>query len=104
MTFYDRTEELDALDTAFESPGHDFYVVYGRCRVGKTELLKESGLILSPSIMSANLDLTRQHISSRLSELLDHHIVTKTDTGQGNYRITEKGEAYLVGELDEDDL
>jgi len=41
MTFYDRTEELDALDTAFESPGHDFYVVYGRRRVGKTELLKE---------------------------------------------------------------
>jgi AAA+ ATPase superfamily predicted ATPase len=41
MTFYDRTGELDALDTAFESPGHDFYVVYGRRRVGKTELLKE---------------------------------------------------------------
>ncbi|WP_435186731.1 ATP-binding protein [Halobellus sp. EA9] len=41
MTFYDRTEELDALDTAFESPDHDFYVVYGRRRVGKTELLKE---------------------------------------------------------------
>jgi hypothetical protein len=39
MTFYDRTEELDALGTAFESPSHDFYVVYGRRRVGKTELL-----------------------------------------------------------------
>ena len=41
MTFYDRLEELGALDTAFESRGHDFYVVYGRRRVGKTELLKE---------------------------------------------------------------
>jgi hypothetical protein len=41
MTFYDRGEELDALETAFESPGHAFYVVYGRRRVGKTELLKE---------------------------------------------------------------
>ncbi|WP_277556167.1 ATP-binding protein [Halobaculum limi] len=41
MTFYDRADELDALDTAFESPGHDFYVIYGRRRVGKTELLKE---------------------------------------------------------------
>ena len=40
MTFHDRTDELDALETAFESPGHDFYVVYGRRRVGKTELLK----------------------------------------------------------------
>lgn len=41
MTFYDRGRELDALRTAFESPEHAFYVVYGRRRVGKTELLKE---------------------------------------------------------------
>ncbi|WP_121743411.1 ATP-binding protein [Natronorubrum halophilum] len=41
MTFYDRNDELAALDTAFGSPDHEFYVVYGRRRVGKTELLKE---------------------------------------------------------------
>ncbi len=41
MTFYDRDDELTALNTAFTSPGHAFYVVYGRRRVGKTELLKE---------------------------------------------------------------
>ncbi|QLH76962.1 ATP-binding protein [Halosimplex rubrum] len=41
MTFYDRGDELAALETAFESTGHEFYVVYGRRRVGKTELLKE---------------------------------------------------------------
>lgn len=41
MMFHDRTDELDALDTGFESTGHAFYVVYGRRRVGKTELLKE---------------------------------------------------------------
>lgn len=41
MTFYDRMEELDALASAFESPGPDFCVVYGRRRVGKTALLKE---------------------------------------------------------------
>jgi len=41
MTFYDRADEFDALETAFESPDHEFYVVYGRRRVGKTELLKE---------------------------------------------------------------
>ena len=40
MTFYDRNAEFNALETAFESPGYDFYVVYGRRRVGKTELLK----------------------------------------------------------------
>src|SRR6056297_2266827 len=41
MTFYDRGDELSALGTAYETAGHDFYVVYGRRRVGKTELLKE---------------------------------------------------------------
>ena len=41
MTFFDRAEELTALENAFESPEHEFYVVYGRRRVGKTELLKE---------------------------------------------------------------
>ncbi|MFC6615510.1 ATP-binding protein [Halopenitus salinus] len=41
MTFYDRGEELTALSDAFESPGSDVFVVYGRRRVGKTELLKQ---------------------------------------------------------------
>jgi len=41
MTFYDREEELETLTAARESPSSDFIVVYGRRRVGKTELLKE---------------------------------------------------------------
>ncbi|UPV73949.1 ATP-binding protein [Halorussus limi] len=41
MTFYDREAELDTLTAAVETPGADFIVVYGRRRVGKTELLKE---------------------------------------------------------------
>lgn len=40
MTFHDRKVELEALETAVEASGHDLYVVYGRRRVGKTELLK----------------------------------------------------------------
>ena len=41
MTFYDREEEFETLTAARDSPGSDFIVVYGRRRVGKTELLKE---------------------------------------------------------------
>ncbi|ELY92308.1 ATPase [Natrialba hulunbeirensis JCM 10989] len=41
MTFYDREDELTALETAYGSPDNAFYVVYGRRRVGKTALLKE---------------------------------------------------------------
>lgn len=40
MTFHDRRDEMASLEGAFESPGHDFFVVYGRRRVGKTALLK----------------------------------------------------------------
>ncbi|WP_435102427.1 hypothetical protein [Halarchaeum sp. P4] len=38
MTFYDWADELDALETAFESDGHDFYVVYRRSRASASGL------------------------------------------------------------------
>lgn len=41
MTFYDREDELDVLSEAIEAGGHDLIVVYGRRRVGKTELITE---------------------------------------------------------------
>ncbi|KTG30352.1 ATP-binding protein [Haloferax profundi] len=41
MTFYNRTAELTALEEGFETDDHSFVVVYGRRRVGKTELLKQ---------------------------------------------------------------
>lgn len=41
MTFYNRRDELDSLEAAHESPGHELFVVYGRRRVGKTALIKE---------------------------------------------------------------
>lgn len=41
MTFYDRKDELETLKSAFETDDHDLFVVYGRRRVGKTELLTE---------------------------------------------------------------
>ncbi len=68
------------------------------------EILEESGLILSPAIISANLDLTRQHVSSRLSELQEHGLVESAETGRGHYRITDRGRAYLAGDLDADEL
>jgi AAA+ ATPase superfamily predicted ATPase len=39
LRFIDREEELKALEKAFESGRAEFYVVYGRRRIGKTELL-----------------------------------------------------------------
>lgn len=68
------------------------------------ELLDESDLILSPSIIAANIELTRHHVSARLSELKAHGLVESVETGRGHYRITEQGQAYLAGELDATDL
>ena len=41
MTFYDRRAELEALEAAYESAAAEYFVVYGRRRIGKTALLKE---------------------------------------------------------------
>lgn len=41
LTFINRRRELQALQRAWERPQADLFVVYGRRRVGKTELLRE---------------------------------------------------------------
>lgn len=41
MAFYDRGAELEALEDAYESADAEYFVVYGRRRIGKTALLKE---------------------------------------------------------------
>lgn len=40
MTFYDRRAELETLESEFASGESGFVVLYGRRRIGKTELLK----------------------------------------------------------------
>ena len=41
MIFIDRINELKALNDRYDSGKAEFVVVYGRRRVGKTELLKQ---------------------------------------------------------------
>jgi len=38
--FIDRAEELEFLQERYSKKGFDFIVMYGRRRIGKTELLK----------------------------------------------------------------
>ena len=38
--FYDRREELDTLEAEWRADRWGFVVIYGRRRVGKTELIK----------------------------------------------------------------
>ena len=39
--FFDRHQELAALERMFQSEVAEFFVLYGRRRVGKTELLTQ---------------------------------------------------------------
>lgn len=66
------------------------------------EALQSCGLVLSPSIIAYNIDKTREAVGRRLSELSDYGLVERVE--HGKYRITTKGEQYLVGDLDASDL
>lgn len=60
------------------------------------EILDSSGLILSPTIIAENIDKSREEVSRRLTDLVDHEFVYRVR--RGRYEITDKGSAYLVGE------
>lgn len=66
------------------------------------ELLDESDLILSPSIIAVNLDYTRNWVSKRLAKLRDSGLVERVN--EGYYQITENGRDYLAGDLDAEEL
>jgi predicted transcriptional regulator len=66
------------------------------------ELLAESDLILTPAVIGKNLEYTRNWISRRIGKLEDASLVEPVDSGY--YRITDRGRAYLSGEIDADEL
>jgi len=51
---------------------------------------------------SGNVRFSRQYIGERCRKLADYGMVQHL--GNGVYRITEKGEKYLTGDLDAEDL
>ena len=66
------------------------------------EFLYEKEIIASPSVIGANIDYTGEYISRRCRKLADAGLVQLADAT--NYRITEKGERYLNGDLDASEL
>jgi len=66
------------------------------------ELLEESGLVLSPVVLSKNLEYSRSWVSQRIKKLESVGLVA-ADEGS-YYYITDKGRDYLAGDLDADDL
>lgn len=66
------------------------------------EVMEDSGLVLTPAVLAANLDYSRNYISDRCRLLNEAGLLAKD--GEGLYYITERGRAYLSGEIDGDVL
>lgn len=66
------------------------------------EFLDEKDIVATPHVISANIDYSQQYVNERL-RILDHNDLVE-NTGGALYRITDRGRAYLSGELDADDL
>lgn len=61
-------------------------------------------IIATPSVVEMNVDYAIAHVRNRLGKLLDAGLVEYFDEDRAAYRITDRGEAYLKGELDAEDL
>ncbi len=66
------------------------------------EFLRDKEIVASPRVISVNIDYDRQYVSKRLRILAQNELVANVDTGL--YEITDRGQQYLDGEVDKDDL
>ena len=61
-------------------------------------------IIATPAVVEMNLDYQRTHINNRLGKLRGAGLVEYYDKNRGAYRITDRGRAYLAGEIDGEEL
>jgi len=66
------------------------------------EFFEETEIVATPHVVAANIDYSRQYVNRRIRKLADHDLVE--NTGDGLYRITDRGRDYLTGNIDPDDL
>jgi predicted transcriptional regulator len=69
------------------------------------EFLEEKDIAVPPMVISFNVSgVSYPTVQRRVKELADNGLVTRYDDPQGYVEITEKGRAYLRGDLDASDL
>jgi predicted transcriptional regulator len=69
------------------------------------ELFKETGIAMPPAVVSYNIQgVSHPTVKRRLPVLVDNGLLEKVEDQKGYYAITNRGRAYLAGELDADDL
>ncbi len=99
MTFYNRVDEIDTLRTRFDAPGSELIVVYGRRRVGKTELLKEF-CAAQPHIYF----LAAQEAEHRQREKFVDQVANYFDERVPRIDSWDEAFEYLGEHLDEEEL
>lgn len=66
------------------------------------EFFEDTEIVATPHVVSANIDYSRQYVNRRIRTLSENGLLE--NTGNGLYRITDRGRAYLAGEVDADEL
>ena len=66
------------------------------------EILGDSGLVLTPTVIAFNAGFGRSHVNRRLSEFVEKGLVRRIE--RGKYEITNDGLGYLSGDVDASEL
>ncbi|SDM93288.1 Winged helix-turn-helix [Halogranum gelatinilyticum] len=66
------------------------------------ELLGDSELVLTPTVIAFNAGFNRSHVNRRLSEFVERGLVRRVE--RGKYEITDEGLGYLSGSVDASEL
>lgn len=61
-------------------------------------------IVANPTTVEANIDYKISHVRGRLRALQEGGLVEYYDEDRGLYQITDRGRAYLNGDLDAEDL
>lgn len=71
------------------------------------EVLRNDGnreLVLTPRLIAENSDWKRNTVRRHVRTLADHGLVEHYDESAGIYQLTDRGRAYLAGDLDASEL
>ena len=61
-------------------------------------------LVLTPRTISENTNWSRSGVDSHLRVLREHNLVEYYDEGKSLYQLSERGRAWLEGEIQAGDL
>jgi AAA+ ATPase superfamily predicted ATPase len=102
--FINRKDEMDFLEERYNKPGFDFFVIYGRRRIGKTELNKNFIQNKPHIYMLCNKAGTAANVSrfkQEIAKLLNEPVIATGDLEEIFSYLVPKAKEKLVVVLDE---